>query len=77
MQAPGEEPMMNFIRENKCFTPSALCALIALLCLCFSLGVRSDVSSKISSENPWARVASGSFRLYRIALLPALIEPVA
>jgi hypothetical protein len=56
--APGR--MMNFIRSNKCFTPSALYVFGALLCLCFSPDLHSHKSSNAFSENPRARVTSGA-----------------
>jgi hypothetical protein len=46
--------MMNFIRASKCFTPSVLYILGALLCLCFSLGVHIRKSSKAFSENSFS-----------------------
>ena len=46
--------MMNFIRANKYFTPSALYLLGALLCLCFSLGVHIRKPSKAFSESSFS-----------------------
>jgi hypothetical protein len=60
MHAHAPPRMMNFIRANKSFTPSALYALGALLCLCFSTGLHSHKSSKAFPENLRARVTSGA-----------------
>jgi hypothetical protein len=51
MRTLDEVSAMNFIRAKKCFSFPALCAIGALLCLCFSLGAHSDATSKTSVES--------------------------